>query len=498
MFLRLGVCMARSREKSYRHILKYTGIFGGVEVLKILIGLIRNKLVAVILGPNGMGLISLLNSTIQLMHNSTNMGIPTSAIREISDVQENGDRTLLEETVAKVRTLALVTAVIGTLLTASLCRVLNNWTFTWGDHTLHFVLLSPIVGVMALTGVELSILKGIKQLRALARLSVYGVLVALVISIPLFYFFGQRAIVPVLLLTESIQLCLIASISLRLFPLRLCPLRGLWQKSRGVLSLGAAFVVSGIFVSGADFLIRTYLNNIASLDEVGLFNAGFVIVSIYGGMVFNAMGTDYFPRLSAVANTGREMNKVVSEQIEVSVLMVAPMLVGMMIIMPILLPALYSDVFAPVVGMVQIGLLALLFRAVYIPIEFISMARSNSMIFLLQDSIATLFLIGCVIGGYHEAGLWGAGLGLTIAYLLEAIFVLIVSHAVFGYVLSRRSIQYLFVHLLIGLVAYAVTFTFNGLFYWLIGALCILVSAGYSFNILRNKAAIIDAIKRKL
>ena len=159
MFLRLGVCMARSREKSYRHILKYTGIFGGVEVLKILIGLIRNKFVAVILGPNGMGLISLLNSTIQLMHNSTNMGIPTSAIREISDIQENGDRTLLEETVAKVRTLALVTAVIGTLLTASLCRVLNNWTFTWGDHTLHFVLLSPIVGVMALTGVELSILK---------------------------------------------------------------------------------------------------------------------------------------------------------------------------------------------------------------------------------------------------------------------------------------------------------------------------------------------------
>lgn len=496
--MRLGVCMARTREKSYRHILKYTGIFGGVEVLKILIGLVRNKFVAVILGPNGMGLISLLNSTIQLMYNSTNIGIPTSAVREISEVQEKGEREVLEESVAKVRTLAVITAVVGVILTASLCRVLDAWTFTWGDHTLHFVLLSPIVGLMAINGGELAILKGIKQLRAIARLSVYAVVAALFISIPLFYFFGQPAIVPVLLLTEAFQLFLITRISLKLFPLRFCPLRGLWQKSKGILTLGAAFVVSGILVSGADFIIRTYLNNIASLDEVGLFNAGFVLVSIYGGMVFNAMGTDYFPRLSAIANTGREMNKVVSEQIEVSVLMVAPMLIGMMIIMPILLPALYSEVFAPVVGMVQIGLLALLFRAVYIPIEFISMARSNSMIFLLQDSIGTLFLIVCVIGGYHEAGLWGTGLGLTVAYLLEAIFVLIISHVIFGYVLSRRSIQYLFVHLLVGLMAYAVTVSFEGLFYWLIGALCVLASAGYSFNILRNKAAIIDFIKRKL
>ena len=46
-------------EDSYSHILKYTGIFGGVQGLNILISLVRNKAVALLLGPSGMGLASL-------------------------------------------------------------------------------------------------------------------------------------------------------------------------------------------------------------------------------------------------------------------------------------------------------------------------------------------------------------------------------------------------------------------------------------------------------
>ena len=68
----------------YSHILRYTGLFGGVQGLNILIGIVRNKLVAMILGPNGMGLISLFNSTIKLVSDSTSFGISMSAVRNIS------------------------------------------------------------------------------------------------------------------------------------------------------------------------------------------------------------------------------------------------------------------------------------------------------------------------------------------------------------------------------------------------------------------------------
>lgn len=36
------------KKGSYHHILKYTGIFGGIQIINILFALIRNKFVALI------------------------------------------------------------------------------------------------------------------------------------------------------------------------------------------------------------------------------------------------------------------------------------------------------------------------------------------------------------------------------------------------------------------------------------------------------------------
>ena len=62
--------MEKERGDSYGHILKYTSIFGGVQGLNIFIGLVRNKIVASLLGPNGMGLVALFNSTVNFVSQS--------------------------------------------------------------------------------------------------------------------------------------------------------------------------------------------------------------------------------------------------------------------------------------------------------------------------------------------------------------------------------------------------------------------------------------------
>ena len=48
--------------KSYRQILRSTSIIGGASVINILIGLVRVKVAAVLLGPAGIGLIGLFKA----------------------------------------------------------------------------------------------------------------------------------------------------------------------------------------------------------------------------------------------------------------------------------------------------------------------------------------------------------------------------------------------------------------------------------------------------
>ena len=81
----------KSRNSSYKHILKYTGMFGGVQVLSIVVEIIRNKFVAVMLGPSGMGLVSIYNSAMRMVADSTSLGVATSGVRNLSAAYEHGD-----------------------------------------------------------------------------------------------------------------------------------------------------------------------------------------------------------------------------------------------------------------------------------------------------------------------------------------------------------------------------------------------------------------------
>ena len=180
-----------AKDSSYSHILKYTALFGGVQGLNILVGIVRNKLVAMILGPSGMGLLSLFNSTTKLVSDSTNFGISMSAVKNISLAYDKGDTARMAHEIKVIRSWSLVTAILGMLICILFSPLLDKWTFNWGNHTLHFICLSPVVGLSAITGGEAAILKGLRCLRSLAKVSLYNVILALLITIPIYYFLGE-------------------------------------------------------------------------------------------------------------------------------------------------------------------------------------------------------------------------------------------------------------------------------------------------------------------
>ena len=92
---------------AYKNIFKATTLFGGVQGLNILLNLARTKLVAIFLGPAGVGLSSIFNETRELIHESTNLGMDQSGVREISVAyeqwKETGNREPLNNSITLVR-----------------------------------------------------------------------------------------------------------------------------------------------------------------------------------------------------------------------------------------------------------------------------------------------------------------------------------------------------------------------------------------------------------
>lgn len=480
-------CMGNEREASYRHILKYTGLFGSVQGLNIVVSLVRNKLVALLLGPDGMGLVALFNSVVSFVSQSTNLGISTSAVRHVSEMKEGGDDAAISRYVGIVRCWCLLTGLLGMAICMAASPLLDRFTFTWGNHTLHFLLLSPMILLTAMAGGEVAILKGMHQLKRLAKSQVYTLLSSLVITVPIYYFFGQSGIVPVLVLVALASL-----VSTLLYSIRVCPYRLSEMKAVGeglpMVKLGIAFMVSGIAGSGAEMLIRTLLNRMADLPTLGLYNVGYMLTFTYAGMVFSAMESDYYPRLSAVNGDEERESLLANRQMEVSVLLVAPMVIALILLLPVLIPLLFSGSFSAVVPMAQVAILSMILKSVTLPIAYIPLARGDSKMFMVLETSYYVVLVALVVVGYQRFGLYGTGLALLFAHVFDLLIEYATARFRYGFKVSSRVVVEFVCCLSLGIVAYCSIVA--PISQWLSMSLCaiiLLVSIAFSFIMLKSK-----------
>lgn len=486
------------KDDSYSRILKYTGIFGGVQGLNMLIGIAKNKFAAVLLGTNGMGLVALFNSTINMLVSATNFGIPTSGVQEIASKYQSQSEQL-EESIKSIRSWSLITALLGSLICILFSSLLDKLTFTWGNHVLHFVLLSPVVGLTIVAAGEMAVLKATRQLKSLATSSLMVIGLSLVISVPIYYIWNQKGIIAVLVFQALAQCLTTFYFSSRYYPYSVSLSFRFLKAGIHIIKLGTAFVLAGLLNAGAEFLIRTYINNVDGLDEVGLFNAGWTMAVVYSGLVFSAMDADYFPRLSSIKNDVVGQNDCVNKQIEMNVMMISPILTMMLIGLPIGIPMLYDGDFMVILRMTQLALVSMLWKAIYIPIEYLPLSKGQSWVFLCQEAACVLLLIACEILGYRYMGLNGLGLGILVAYFLETIGVVVYSKLYYEHQLSRNVVmtclpQCLF---LLGAVLW-IFVEIPAWCYWSIGAIYAATHLGYTLCQLKKKTHILGLLSRKL
>ena len=485
----------KETSSSYSHILKYTSIFGGVQGLVILVGMVRNKLIALLLGPQGMGLMALFNSTVRLISDTTGLGLGMSAVRELSRLYDEEHHEDLKSRIELIRSWSLITACLGFVLCVVLSPLINHYTFSWGNHTLHFMLLAPIIALTALSAGELSILKATRKLRRLAEISIYGVLCALATSVPLYYIFGESAIVPSLIIIALSQFIITITYSFHYYPYRVHFDSDTFSEAKPMLRLGISFLGAGIMGSGSDFIVRSFLNYEGSLDDVGLYNAGYMITMTYAGVIFSAMETDYFPRLSSVNNNVEERNLLVNRQLEVSLLLISPLLILLMSTLPIALPLLYSDAFLAVLPMVKVAIFAMFMRSLELPVAYITLSRGDSKAFFLLETTYYLLFIMMFWLGYKYAYLFGVGLGLVVTGLLFNIILYAFAYQKYSFCISKRMLLYLAIQLSLAGLVYFVSSNSNTLLSWSIQGASIVTSSCFSFYILRN--SINGIFKRK-
>ena len=405
-------------DSAYKRLLKVTTLFGSVQGLNILMNLIRAKLAAMLLGPAGIGLNSIYNETREFIHSTTNLGMDQSGTREIAKSTGAPD---LEDSVTLTRSWIILLAVFGMLATAVFAYPLSWMLFSDGDHTWQIVALSPAVAFSTLTCGELTVLRGLQQMKTIAGVSVLHVVLGVLTTIPLYYIWGMDGIIGALVLM-TLSLAIVTMIySYRIHPPKFCFVKAFLAKGRQMLVLGMSFVIAGFIANLGKLAVKAYINVNGSLDDVGLYSAGLTLTLMISNVVFASLENEFYPRLSSIFTDKTQRYLAIVRQMKVGLAIITPITIVAIVLMPWIVPILLSDEFSTIVPMAQIASLGLIFRALYLPAALVPMAAGESKIYLLLQAVSYVSFVPAVILGYHFGGITGTGIGLLVNHFMDVV-----------------------------------------------------------------------------
>lgn len=423
---------------TYKQILKSTSLFGGVQVIQILINLIRAKFVAIFLGTAGLGVSSLLGSSITIIQLVFGMGLNFSAVREISQAQATEDRYKLARSITVFFRWLLFSALMGALVLVVIAPWLSDFSFGNKDYTWEFVWLSIVVAINIFGTGYTSLLQGTRRLKDMAKASVIGSILSLLISIPIYYYWRTQGIVPALILvtltTFIINFYFARKIKLEKVNIGA---REVIKEGREMFKLGSSRMITDLFGILAAFLIIVYIKKNGSLSDVGLYQAGISISNQYVGIIFTAIAVDYFPRLSAVSTDVTKVRDLVNQQSEIMLLIITPLLITMILTAPLLIRILLTAEFLPITSFIRLIAIGVFFQAAKQSMDLISFAKGDTQTFLMLAIAGSCSLLFSSIIGYTINGLNGTAAMFILHSILCFVMIYSVAYKKYNFLISE-------------------------------------------------------------
>ena len=414
------------QEKSFHRIIfKNTGLFGLSQVVKILVRLVSNKFAAIFLGPFGIGVIGFLENILNLIQGFTNMGIASSSVREIAlityDKTENNAK---EERLLKViYKWALFTGVLGVLVCLLFSKYISNVVFDTDSYYAWIMVLSVYFFFTSISSIRLAVLQAKRRVLTIVKFHVFNAIFSSLLVIFFYYFFGVDGIIPVFLFAAlfAFILSLYFTRNIKILKTTLS-FKEIFNEGLPMVKLGLLLSVSVVFGQICFYIIRWYLKSNYSVEILGIYQVSNTILAGYLGLVFSAMSNDFYPRLCNYDQDKDKFNELVNDQTELALFLVVPAVLLLYIIAPFLIELLYSAAFLDVLQILQIGLIAVIMKAISWPIGFIPLVKGNKKLYLKQNVLGEIVNLIASIVLFNYFGLFGLGIAMVAMFVTSGFY----------------------------------------------------------------------------
>jgi PST family polysaccharide transporter len=444
---------------SSRGLIKSMLVIGSAQVVTILISIVRIKVLAVLLGPSGVGLLSIYNSLKDMVTQTAGLGMGSSGVREIAS--SRGEDATLSRVRRVLFAAHLVQGTPAMVVVWVLRDQIATWLFGNAARATEVGLIGVAILLTLLATAQTTLLQGLRRIGDLGRVTVFGAFAGMVVGLSAVWLRGESGLIW-FILVQPLATVLIARHYTGRLPKPATARLSLgetWEVWKPMARLGAAFMLGGLATTATLLLVRGRISQELGLDAAGHFAAAWGITMTYVGFLLGAMGADYYPRLTEVIHDRVAAVRLMNVQAQLGLAVGGPVLLLLIGLAPWVITLLYSADFEPAVTLLQWQTLGNVFKLASWAMSFSIVAAARAKTFFFMELSFNIVFLTIVLILLPRVGLEVTAYAFALGYLAYLATAYILARRIHGFQWEALSFGLLVLHtsLAVALLTLALT-----------------------------------------
>lgn len=392
-----------------------TVVIGAGSVVTVALSVLTVKALAVLLGPSGVGAISLMQALVSIAAIVASMGVATVAVAKIGAELRASPERWERGAIAIGWIGGVGTGLLLIVLRQPLAVVVFNDSGMSGT----VAILAPAVAATSAAAAEVAILTGHRRVSSIVSTNIGTYVAAAVFGLGLAVAFGTAGLAPAVLATAIAQLGLASLLRARMARQRRAALSGpIIYRAAGTLVRGGVPIAASQLVGlGAQLAVPILIVHVLSAEGVGQYRAAAAVSLGYMTFFVGTLVHDYLAR-AAATSMGDDLAELIGRRMRLMAAIAIPALLGLLAVRHIVVELLYTAEFTPAIPVLEWIIVGDLVRLPGAVLAITLLSRGRGVTYLVVELVFGASLLVGTSVGLTRLGLVGAGVAYFAACAL--------------------------------------------------------------------------------
>lgn len=406
-----------SNEK--RGILKSISIIGGGQVLSILSGMARIKVIAITLGTAGIGLFGLYQSLLDLFKTIFSFGLNLTVSREAAVVVKNNQD--LSDLWPKVFSWIILGSIFSSVSLFIYYLFQDSLHLSLSiDIVYYFVFISLFCFTIFCT-ISQSFIQGGLGYKTFINISILSNLIGSICSILVIIFFKEEGVLPSLLIFWFVSFFVSYYFLKRNLDIKILKFKLILKDSKKMIFDGGFVLLATGSNAFNLFLIRDIVLQNYNEDGLGLVQAGLSISLVYISLIINSLAADYYPKLTACIQNSPKAIKLINNQTEILLFIGVIMMLGIGFFLKYMILMLYSSEFLGALNLTYWLIMSTFFRLIGYPLSYVALVKNEGIYYFLIEFMFNFIFFILVYFFIKKIGIEIIGIGVFVSYIFYTV-----------------------------------------------------------------------------